>query len=66
VSLDQGGAEILVTAIEQKDAKVTLSLKAFGAEYRGDINKDGTEMNGAWTQAGNELPLKFKKTNAGR
>jgi hypothetical protein len=61
VSVDQGGAEIPVSAIEQKDAKLTLLVKAVGGEYRGEINKDGTELNGTWTQGGNDLPLKLKK-----
>lgn len=61
VSLDQGGAEIPVSGIEQNDAKLTLLIKAVGGEYRGEINKDGTELNGTWTQGGNDLPLKFKR-----
>jgi hypothetical protein len=61
VSLDQGDAQIPVAAIEQKDAKLTLLVKAIGGEYRGDINKDGTELNGVWTQSGIEIPLKLKK-----
>jgi hypothetical protein len=61
VSVDQGGAQIPVATVEQKDATLTLSIKAVGGGYRGDINKEGTELTGAWTQAGNDLPLKFKK-----
>jgi hypothetical protein len=61
VSLDQGGAEIPVTTIEQKDTKLTLLVNAVGGEYRGEINKDRTELNGTWTQSGNELPLKLKR-----
>lgn len=61
VSVDQGGAEIPVTTIEQKDTKLTLLVKAVGGEYRGEINKDSTELNGTWTQSGNDLPLKLKR-----
>jgi hypothetical protein len=61
VSVDQGGVEIPVTTIEQKETKLTLLVKAVGGGYQGEINKDGTELNGTWTQAGNDLPLKLRK-----
>jgi len=62
ISPDQGGAEIPVTVIGQKDAKLTLVVMAgVGCEYRGEINKDGTELNGTWSQSGAEFPLKLKK-----
>ncbi|MGD0577428.1 MAG: hypothetical protein ABSC08_00715 [Bryobacteraceae bacterium] len=61
VSVDQGGVEIPVTTIEQKDTKLTLLVNPVGGEYRAEINKDATELNGTWTQNGNELPLKLKK-----
>jgi len=64
VSVDQGGAEIPVTTIEQKDTKLTLLVKAVGGEYHAEINKDGTELNGTWSQNGNELPLTLKKKAA--
>ena len=60
ISPDEG-AEIPVASIEQKDAELKLSVKALGGEYWGEINKDGTELSGSWTQSGNNLPLKFKK-----
>jgi len=34
--------------------------------YEGDINKDGTELNGAWTQRGNSIALQFKKAPAAK
>lgn len=63
ISPDQGGAEIPVTTIGQKGAKLTLLVMAtgVGGEYRGEINKDGTELNGSWSQSGYDLPLKLKK-----
>lgn len=61
VSLDQGGGEIPVSSIEQKDASLALQVSAVGGQYSGEINKAGTELTGTWTQSGNELPLKFKK-----
>jgi hypothetical protein len=64
ISPDQGSAEIPVSAIDQKDSKLTLTVKMVGGQYQAEINKDGSELNGTWTQAGNSLPLKLKKTAA--
>lgn len=61
ISVDQGGQEILVSAITQKDAKLSLDVKMINGGYEGEINKEGTELNGTWTQGPNSFPLKFKK-----
>jgi predicted esterase len=64
ISPDQGGAEIPVTIIRQRDAKVTLLVMAgVGGEYRGEINKAGTELAGRWSQSGNDSSLKLKKSH---
>jgi hypothetical protein len=61
VSRDQSGAEIAVSAIDQKNSKLTLSLKMIGGQYEAEINKEGSELNGMWTQGGNDLPLRLRK-----
>jgi len=61
VSLDQGNAKIPVTTVTQKGAKLTLQVNAVGGGYDGEVSPDGTQLNGTWTQAGNSLPLNFKK-----
>lgn len=61
ISLDQGGIEIPVTSIEQKDTKLKLVVKMVGGGYDGEINKEATELSGTWSQAGNSLPLKLTK-----
>ena len=61
ISIDQGSPEIPVTAIEQKGAKLTLDVKTVGGNFAGEISKDGSELNGTWSQGGNDLPLKLKK-----
>lgn len=61
ISVDQGGAEIPVSAIDQKDSKLTLLVRMVGGEYQAEINKEGSELNGTWTQGGNGLPLTLKK-----
>ena len=55
------GAEIPVATIEHKDAELKLSVKAIGVEYWGELNSDGTQLNGSWTQSEKSVQLKFKK-----
>jgi hypothetical protein len=64
VSPDQGNARIPVSAVTQNGTKITLDVKAVGGGYEGEINKEGTEFNGTWTQRGNSAPLQFKKAPA--
>jgi hypothetical protein len=64
ISVDQGGTEIPVSAIDQKDSKLTLVVNMVGGRYEAEINKEGSELNGTWTQGGNGLPLKLKKAAA--
>jgi hypothetical protein len=64
VSVDQGNTEIPVSAVDQKDSKLTLSVNMIGGRYEAEINKDGSELNGTWSQNGNDLPLKLKKASA--
>lgn len=63
VSRDQGNAAIPVSALIQKGTKVTIEVNAVGGGYEGEINKEGTELNGTWTQLGNSVPLLFKKAS---
>lgn len=64
VSIDQGGAEIGASAVGQKDATLTFEVKLIKGEYRGEINKEGTQLTGQWSQNGNEMPLVLKKAAA--
>jgi uncharacterized protein YfaP (DUF2135 family) len=64
VSPDQGNAEIPVSAVTQKGTKLTLEVKAVGGGYEGEVNKEGTELNGTWTQLGKSAALQFKKSAA--
>lgn len=60
VSLDQG-ATVPVDLITVKIDSVRLEMKAVGAVFAGVLDKDRTELNGTFTQAGQELPLKFTR-----
>jgi hypothetical protein len=64
ITVDQGGAEIPVSTIDQKDSKLTLVVNMVGGRYEAEINKEGSELSGTWTQGGNGLPLKLKKAAA--
>jgi hypothetical protein len=61
ISIDQGGSEIPVSTIDQKDSKLRLVVKMVGGQYEAEINKEGSELNGTWTQGGNGFPLRLKK-----
>jgi hypothetical protein len=64
VSIDQGGAQIPVSAISVKDGKLTAEVKAVNGGYTATLNKEGTELSGDWSQNGNSMPLKLKKSAA--
>jgi uncharacterized protein len=59
VSLDQGGAEIPVTAVIQTGSHVKLVVQPVAGTYEGDL-KDG-QLSGTWTQGPGTLPLVFKR-----
>lgn len=61
-SLDQGNAEIPVSTIEQKGTKLSLTVKAVGGDYQGDMSAQGDEIKGTWTQLGMGVPLVLKKS----
>lgn len=61
VSVDQGGVEMPFSSIEQKDTQLVLGVKMVGGQYKGQINSEGTELTGTWTQGAGELPLKLTK-----
>ena len=63
-SPDQGNVTIPVAAVTQNGTKLTLEVNAVGGGYEGEINKEGTQLNGTWTQMGNSIPLLFTKTAA--
>jgi hypothetical protein len=64
ITVDQGGTEIPVATIDQKESKLTLVVNMVGGRYEAEINQEGSELNGTWTQGGNALPLKLKKAAA--
>jgi hypothetical protein len=61
ISPDQGNARIPVAAVSQAGTKLLLLVPAVGGSYSGEISKDGSELNGTWTQMGMPFPLNMKK-----
>jgi hypothetical protein len=59
-SIDQGANGIPITAISLKDSKLAFSVDAAHISYEGTINKDGSEIDGTWTQ-GQPMELNFKR-----
>jgi hypothetical protein len=61
ISVDQGGAEIPITAVIQKGTTVDLQLPKIGGSYLGELNKDATQITGEWTQGMGKFPLVLKR-----
>lgn len=61
-SLDQGAMGIPLDTIESGDGVLRFHIKSIGAFYRGEINEDGSAIEGTWTQLGREHPLTFNRT----
>ena len=59
ISIDQGGAEIPLSAIVQTGAHLKFTVPGVGGAYEGDL-KDG-QISGTWTQGPNSLPLNLKR-----
>jgi hypothetical protein len=60
-SPDQGDAQIPVTAVTQNGGKLKLDVNAISGGYEGEINKEGTQLNGTWSQMGNSIELVLTK-----
>ncbi len=62
-SIDQGAYGIPVSAISLKDSRFDMTVDAVHGTYTGTVNKDGTEIDGTWSQ-GTPLELNFKRATA--
>jgi len=59
-SPDGSGIEIAI-GMTQKDKNLTVDVPSINASFAGVLGAEGTELTGAWTQAGSSLPLTLKK-----
>jgi hypothetical protein len=64
VSPDQGNIQIPVSAVSQVGTKLLLIVNVVSGGYQGEINKEGTEIKGTWTQRGMPFELNLKKSAA--
>ena len=60
-SVDQGAMAIPVTSVKLKGSKLSLTVDAVHGTYEGTVNKEGSEIDGIWSQ-GQSLELNFKRT----
>ncbi|MBI3414161.1 MAG: hypothetical protein HY043_02385 [Verrucomicrobia bacterium] len=61
VSLDQGGDELLASAVGFTNPVVRIDCKQIGGSFVGNLNKASTEIAGNWEQRGTPLPLNLKR-----
>ena len=59
--VDQGAKDIPISVILYNKPALRLELDGLGALYEGDLNNDGSELAGKWTQRDRSLPLTFKR-----
>jgi hypothetical protein len=65
-SPDQGNVRVPVGAVSQAGAKLLILVPVVAGSYSGEISKDGTEINGTWTQGGMPFPLNLKKSTSAK
>jgi hypothetical protein len=63
-SPDQNASDIPVAKITVESGKVALDVAAVGGSYEGTLDPAKNEIVGTWKQAGQALPLVFKKEPA--
>jgi len=63
-SLDQGASLPVDTITVDGDA-VRVEIKSAGAVFAGVLNQERTELTGKFSQAGQEFPLTFKRSEEG-
>ncbi len=65
ISVDDGGAQIPATSLEQRDSTLIVVLKPLAnGRYVAEISRDGSELNGTLTMADGEIALHLRKVPA--
>ncbi|MEO5804827.1 MAG: hypothetical protein ABIR24_14990 [Verrucomicrobiota bacterium] len=60
-SIDQGSKNLPASFITYSKPAVEIEFRGIGGKFEGEINNEGSEMAGIWTQLGNSTPLVFKR-----
>ncbi|MDP3071059.1 MAG: hypothetical protein Q8N18_12265 [Opitutaceae bacterium] len=61
ISVDQGSPRIAVESLTEKDGAVQFEVPQVRGGFTGQLNADGSELAGEWTQGGRTTPLTFKR-----
>ena len=61
----QGAAGIPVDSFDVEDGAVTLAVSAAGLSYSGRLSEDGQAVEGTFSQAGMEIPLRLERGEGG-
>jgi pimeloyl-ACP methyl ester carboxylesterase len=64
-SIDQGTMGIPVSTISFQGSTVTFSVDSVDGSFNGDLNAEGTAIEGIWSQAGTGLPLRLEAVGDG-
>lgn len=59
-SIDQN-AKLPVTSMEDSPEGLRFTVAPVNGRFEGEYSQDGSELAGTWTQAGNSLPLTFRR-----
>jgi len=63
-SPDQGATGLDLSDVVQKGSSIEFQLRMAKGSYKGELNKEGTEISGQWTQGGAPVALNLKKVTA--
>ena len=63
-SVDQGAKDIPLSAVTCRENKVHFEAHGLGGVYDGTLGGDSATIAGSWQQAGQTLPLDFKKASS--
>ncbi len=64
-STDQGASDIPLSAVTLRDKAVRFEAKGLASSYEGTLASANT-ITGTWTQAGQKLPLEFRRKPAAK
>lgn len=60
-SIDQRANDLPIDTVTLDGSKLTFTMVKLLAGYQGQINAADDSISGTWTQAGNQMPLKFAR-----
>ena len=58
---ERGANDTPVDSIAFKDSKLTFAVDAAPGTYEGTVSKDGSAIEGAWSEQGHNVPLNFAR-----